>query len=152
MTEPVQPDPSPAGQLTRIAERPARLILMICQMILGLGLLIALVLKVYMAVLTDHVCTTETGTLGNAIRCMPTLVLMANVLALAAGIELARALFQEGLARIIAPIALALAAALLALLAVFPGAAGWREALLLLALVAAFGGIAWIGNTLLAKR
>ena len=80
------------------------------------------------------------------------MVLMANVLALAAGIELARALFQEGLARIIAPIALALAAALLALLAVFPGAAGWREALLLLALVAAFGGIAWIGNTLLAKR
>ena len=46
MTEPVQPDPSPAGQLTRIAERPARLILMICQLILGLAWLNALVLTV----------------------------------------------------------------------------------------------------------
>ena len=50
------PDTSPAGRLAQIAQRPARLVPMICQMILGLALLIAIILKAYMAVLTDHQC------------------------------------------------------------------------------------------------
>ena len=148
MTE--TPDNSPAGRLVHVAARPARLIPMICQMILGLALLIAIVLKAYMAVLTDHQCMAEGTSLGNLLRCEPTLGLMAAILALSAGIELARCLFAETLDRVVAPIILALAAALLKLLTGIDGA-GWREAILLVAMVAAMGGTAWIGKTLLTR-
>ncbi|MEM9139300.1 MAG: hypothetical protein AAGB15_05675 [Pseudomonadota bacterium] len=151
-TPPERPaDTSPAARLTVIAARPARLIPLICQMILGVALLIALVLKAYMAVLTDHQCVAEETSLGNLLRCEPTLLIMANILALSAGFELVRCLFAETMERVIGPVILALTAALLMLVGGFPGGAGWREALVLAALVAAIGGIAWIGKALLRR-
>ncbi|MEM7060542.1 MAG: hypothetical protein AAF557_23425 [Pseudomonadota bacterium] len=141
---------SPADQLARIAARPARLIPMICQMILGLALVVALILKVYMAILTDHQCVADSGSLGNLLRCEPMLGLMANFLALSAGFELARCLFKEGLDRVITPVILALGAAVLKLLTGLEDGAGWRDALVLLAMVLAIGGIAWISKALLA--
>lgn len=149
MTE--RPDTSPAGRLIQIAARPARLVLLICQMILGFALLIAIVLKAYMAVLTDHQCVAESASLGNLLRCEPTLGLMATTLALSAGIELARCLFSEGMDRIGAPVMLALGATLLKLIGGFNDGTGWRDALVLVALVASIGGIAWISETLLKR-
>ncbi|MEM7176321.1 MAG: hypothetical protein AAF503_01335 [Pseudomonadota bacterium] len=145
-------DVSPAGRLAEIAARPARLVPMIGQMILGLALLVALVLKAYMAVLTDHACAADAASLGNMLRCLPTLTIMANILTLSAGLELVRCLFNESLDRILAPIMLALGAALLRLLAGFPEAIGWREALMLLALVAAIGAVAWISKALIKGK
>ena len=143
-------DTSPAGRLVRVAARPARLIPLICQMILGLALAVALILKAYMYVLTDHVCDPEVTTLGNTLRCEPTLALMAYVMALSAGFELVRGMFSEGIERVVAPVILGLGATLLFLLSgAWTAGAGWREALVLLALVVAIGGIAWIGKTLL---
>jgi len=56
-------DNSPAARLYRFAARPAFLIKVICQMLLGLGIAIALIAKVYMLVLTDYQCLAETNTL-----------------------------------------------------------------------------------------
>lgn len=145
-------DTSPAGRLAEVAARPARLVPMIGQMILGVALLVALVLKAYMAVLTDHACVAESASLGNLLRCMPTLAIMANILTLSAGLELVRCLFNESLERIAAPIMLALGAALLRLLSGFPDAIGWREALMLLALVASIGAVAWISKVLMTGK
>lgn len=149
MTE--TPDTSPATRLVQIAARPARLVPMICQMILGLALLIAIILKAYMAVLTDHQCVVDSSSLGNLLRCEPTLGLMATILALSAGIELARCLFSEGMDRVATPVILALGAALLKLIGGFDDGTGWRDALVLLALVVSIGGIAWISKTLLTR-
>lgn len=145
------PDTSPAGRLAHIAKRPARLVPMICQMILGLALIIAIILKIYMSVLTDHQCVADSISLGNLLRCEPTLSLMASILAFSAAIELARCLFSEGLDRVAAPVILALGAALLKLLAGFDDGTGWRDALVLVSLVASIGGIAWISKTLLVR-
>ena len=100
----VQQDNSPAGKLVRGARRPARLIRTICQMILGAGLAVALILKVYMVVLTDHVCAADSISLGNTIRCTPTLVLLAYVLAISAGFDLAYRLFEGDTDQILVPV------------------------------------------------
>lgn len=152
MTQPQGPDSSPAARLLDVAARPARLVPMICQMILGIALLVALVLKAYMAVLTDHQCVPDAVSLGNVLRCEPTLGLMGTVLALSAGFELVRALFSEGLERIATPLILALGATLLHLLAGYQTGAGWREALLILSLVVAIGGIIWITKALMTRQ
>ena len=134
------PDTSPAGRLKRGAERPVRLIHTICQMILGLGLAIALILKVYMAVLTDHVCAGDLVTLGNAIRCSSTLMLLAYALAVSAGLELARRLVGEQSGRTQVPVSLALGAATLSVLGSILGdGAGWEDALVVVALVFCIG-------------
>jgi len=62
-------DNSPAANLYRFLARPAYLIKVICQMLLGLGMAITLIAKVYMLVLTDYQCLADTVTLGNRIRC-----------------------------------------------------------------------------------
>lgn len=140
-----EPDTSPAGRLKRGTERPARLIRLICQMILAAGLAIALILKVYMVVLTDHQCVADAAGLGNAIRCTPTLTLMAAVLALSAGFDLAYRLAFGAIEQAITPVILGLSATVLV---VISGAGvqafGWREALVILALSASLGGFLWL--------
>jgi len=140
-----EPDTSPAARLQRGATRPAQLIRVICQLVLGAGLAITLILKVYMVVLTDHVCTDGEAGVGNMIRCTPTLMLMAYVLAFSAGIDLARRLFEDDAARILGPVMLGTAATALSVLsAIFSGGTGWREALVILALMASLAGLIWL--------
>ena len=145
----VAPDTSPAARLARGARRPVRLIALIARMILGAGLAVALILKVYMAVLTDHVCVADAETLGNAIRCTPSLLLAAYVLALSAGFELALRLFTESIEHALTPLIPGFAAALLIVLGGAEGGLGWREALVILALTAALGAVLWIIKTFL---
>ena len=57
--------------------------------ILGVALAIALVLKIYMLVLTDYVCEPDGATLGNLIRCTATLDLVATFFAATATINAA---------------------------------------------------------------
>ncbi len=147
------PDPSPAGRLQSGAERPARLVRTICQMILGAGLAVALILKVYMVVLTDHACTADASSLGNAIRCTPSLMLMAYALALSAAFDLAYRFFREGIDQAISPMILAVSAALLGVLGhVQSGNVGWREAILMLALVGAIAGLVWIRANFVTEK
>lgn len=110
-------------------ERPALIIKTVLQMILGAGLVVALIVKVYMLVLTDLVCTGEGGGLGDAIRCADTLQITGYVFALAAGIEAASLFFRRS-ADMIRTIMLAVVAALFIALSVqMNGVADWRLSL-----------------------
>ena len=132
------PDPSPApqrGDLHALFARPAGIVATVCQMLLGLALGVALILKAYMLVFTDHTCTADATTLGNAIRCTGVLGLMAGFLAYVAAVRLAALLFAPGLARIFEVLLLALIAVLLGIAADLTLAAtGWAVTLTLLAL------------------
>jgi len=128
-------DISPAERFYEAAYRPARLIKVICQMIIGIGVAVALILKVYMLVLTDLSCAADTASLGNQIRCTGTLELAAYALALAAGFELAFLMFVDGLDKAATPLALGLSSAFLLVLADLSlASATWQTALLILAL------------------
>lgn len=140
---------SPADIIQRGARRPARLIRIICQLILGAGLAIGLILKVYMMILTDHVCAPDGASVGNLIRCTPTLTMLACFLALSAGFDLAQRLFEDNAERVLPPVMLGLGAAILGVLSNLDGgAAGWREALLIVSLIASISAIAWVSRML----
>ncbi|MEM9063115.1 MAG: hypothetical protein AAGD13_21855 [Pseudomonadota bacterium] len=139
------PRNSPTERLRYEAGRPARLIRTILQIILGIGLAIALILKVYMVVLTDHVCTADETSLGNVIRCTGTLHLMAYVLAISAGFELAYRLFFAGNEQVMTPVILGFAAAILFTLGRLPeDPLGWRDAIVLVTLTVGMAGILWL--------
>jgi len=128
-------DNSPAARLYRFAARPAFLIKVICQMLLGLGIAIALIAKVYMLVLTDYQCLAETNTLGNRIRCANTLSIMAYGLALYAGFELAFRMFREGIQGAVDPLIIGVCSAFLLILSMLSlENASWQIAMLLTSL------------------
>ncbi len=125
--------------------RPAGIIRTICLMILGAGLAVTLVLKVYMLVLTDYQCAADVISLGNTIRCAGTFELMAYTLALAAGFELAYLLFEDSAERAVRPLLLGLSAAFLFILSgLNVETANWQLALTIATMSAAlFGGLAF---------
>ena len=151
MTGPVQ------GGIAAHVLRPARIIRSVCQMVLGAGLAIALVLKVYMLVLTDYQCSADAATLGNMIRCHSTLEIMSHALALAAGFELAFLLFESSMECAVRPLLLGLSAAfLLVISGLDADASTWSIAATVAALsLSLFGGLAfldWIRRSREAER
>ncbi len=123
-------------------ERPALIVKSVLQMILGAGLVIALIVKVYMLVLTDLVCTGEGGSLGEAIRCTDTLQITGYVFALAAGIEGASLFFRRAGADLSQTLMLAVAAALFIALSVqMGGQADWRLSLSIFTLSVVIAGV-----------
>ena len=114
----------------RNVERPAAIVRTALRMILGAGLIVAIILKVYMMVLTDHVCAPEEASLGALIRCAGTVSLIGHALALAAAIEAAFGLFIRSRSSVQETLVLTLAAAIvLALARELEGVADWRSAL-----------------------
>lgn len=131
-------DLSPAARLYLFAARPSFLVKVICQMILGAGIAIALIAKVYMFVLTDHQCVADSFSLGNKIRCANTLSIMAYALALSAGFELAYRMFSDGLHATIDPLIAGVSSALLLLAASLTiEKSTWQVALLMTSLTVA---------------
>jgi len=128
-------DNSPAANLYRFAARPAYLIKVICQMLLGLGMAITLIAKVYMLVLTDYQCLAEVTTLGNRIRCGNTLAIMSYGLAFYAGFELAFRMFRDGMHGVIDPLIIGVCSAFLLILSMLNlDNANWQVAMLLTSL------------------
>ncbi|NJM82134.1 MAG: hypothetical protein HC844_06260 [Tabrizicola sp.] len=137
-------DPANQRQSLHILfQRPAGVVVTVCQMLIGLGLAIALLLKAYMFIFTDHVCLADGATLGNIIRCTPVLLMLSQFLMFVAALRFAGLLFAPHLGRIFETILLSLVAVLLRVLAdlTLPGA-HWELALVLLALSAAIAGAA----------
>jgi hypothetical protein len=138
----MEPQDSPVQSLYRAFERPARIIAVVAWMLLGLGLAVALVLKVYMVIFTDHVCLADTATLGNAIRCAPTLELVAQALMLAAGFGAASVLFSPRPHDLAPPLLIGVVAVLLQLLAgVASSPSPWQTAIILIAVLAVLAGV-----------
>lgn len=133
---------SPVAKLHRFAARPVHLVKVICQMLLGLGLAIALIAKVYMFVLTDHQCAVDATTLGNSIRCTDTLAIMAYALALSAGFELAYRMFSDGIHGAIDPLIVGVSAAFLLIVSSLSlENVDWQIAMLLTSLTLTIGAL-----------
>ena len=131
-----------ADRLRLGGERPALVIKTVALMLLGAGLALALILKAYMFVLTDHACTADADTLGNAIRCTPTLSLLSTFLALAAGLELSFLIFAARFDRIFGPLILAFCATVFLILSDLGSTgAGWQTALLIATLMAGLSAL-----------
>ena len=132
---------APTNAFFLAIERPALIIKTILQMILGAGLVIALIVKVYMLVLTDLVCTGEAASLGEAIRCTDTLQITGFVFALAAGIEGASLFFRRA-ADLVQTMMLSVAAALFITLSVqLDGVADRRLSLAIFTLTTIIAGL-----------
>ncbi len=131
-----------AAPLHRAFEGPAQVVSVVARMLLGIGLAVALVLKVYMAVFTDLTCLADGSTLGNAIRCTPTLDLAAEVLMLVTGIGIAAVLFSDAPHRLAAPLLPGVVGVLLQVLAgVTTADSPWQTALILAALLAVLAAV-----------
>jgi len=123
-------------------ERPMALIALVARMLLGAGLGIALILKVYMMVLTDWRCAPDVISLGNTIRCTPVIELVSGTLFLVVGFGFAAALFARRTGDLRELLVMSLVAVILRYIsAVEYEGAGWQTALVVMALFAAFGGL-----------
>ncbi|WP_168879859.1 hypothetical protein [Rhizobium sp. P28RR-XV] len=123
-------------------EQPIVTLTITCQMLLGAGLAVTLVLKMYMIVFTDQVCVANGATLGNMIRCTPTLILMSQFLITLAGFRLAALMFTERPHLLLEPLLLALTGILLQqLTGMNVAGATWYFSLTVLVLFGAMSGI-----------
>lgn len=111
-------------------------------MIIGIGIAIALIAKVYMFVLTDYQCAADSFTLGNKIRCANTLAIMAGGLALSAGFELAYRLFSDGIHAAIDPLIIGICSVFLLMVSSLNiENATWQVAMLLTSLTLTVGAL-----------
>ncbi|MYF89679.1 MAG: hypothetical protein F4186_10265 [Boseongicola sp. SB0676_bin_33] len=126
-------------------ERPVTIIATAMNIILGVALAIALVLKIYMLVLTDYVCEADGATLGNLIRCAATLDLVAGVFAVAATINAATVLIVPSIEYFSRALGFAAAAAFVSLMGAYvAGDYDWRMTLASTALFAIiFAAMSW---------
>jgi hypothetical protein len=132
----------PAAILVKALERPAFTLMIVCQMLVGLGLAVALVLKVYMLVFTDQVCAADGTTLGNMIRCTQTLELLAQFLIMIAGFRFAALMFTMTPFQLLQPLLLALAGVLLLFLSDLTVAqTTWYASLIMLVLFGAMSSV-----------
>lgn len=132
----------PAQILITALERPAFTLMIVCQMLIGLGLSIALVLKVYMLVFTNQVCLADGTTLGNMIRCAQTLELLAQFLIMVAGFRFAALMFTNAPFLLLEPLLLALTGVFLLFLSDLSIAAStWYFSLIMLVLFGAMSSV-----------
>jgi len=132
----------PAASLFGAFERPAQIVLVVCQMLLGLGLAIALILKLYMLLFTDSVCVADAASLGNMIRCTPALALLGQTLMLVAAFRVAALLFSRRLDGLFEALALGVAGALIRIVSTLPSDGPvWQQTLMITALVAVGGAL-----------
>lgn len=111
-------------------ERPVTIIATAMSIILGVALAIALVLKIYMLVLTDYVCEPDGATLGNLIRCTATLDMVAAFFAAAATINAATMLIVPRIEHFLRALGFAAAAAFVSLMGAYAaGDYDWRMTL-----------------------
>ena len=145
MSDPNTNPTAPDQRIIRAFLRPARILAAVLRLLLAAGFTIALVLKVYMIVLTDHTCEADAASLGNTIRCTPILVLLGYALALTAAIEFALRLLIDTPRRFLAPVVQALLAVLVLFLArVETDGATWEAALFLVAATALLLALLWV--------
>ena len=132
----------PAEILTSALERPAFTLMIVCQMLIGLGLAIALVLKVYMLVFTNQTCLADGTTLGNMIRCVQTLELLAQFLIMVAGFRFAALMFTKTPFQLLEPLLLALTGVFLLFLSDLSLAVStWYLSLIMLVLFGAMSSV-----------
>ncbi len=135
----------------RAFQRPAWVVMMVAQMILGLALAVTLILKIYMLVFSPYVCTADGETLGNLIRCTGMLELIAHFVLAMAGFRFAAFMFQDRPRLLLGPLMLGLSGVLLLFLSGLTLAeASWPVAAVIAVLFITVSMIV-VGQTLLAR-
>ncbi|MEP4195306.1 MAG: hypothetical protein ABJL99_06655 [Aliishimia sp.] len=138
------PDIAPPHDPSFVAafQRPAWVVVMVAQMLLGLCLAVTLIVKYYMLVLSPDVCTPDGATLGNMIRCTSTLEIVAHFVLAVAGFRFAGFMFQIRVQRILPPLMVAFGGVLLMFLsALTPSLASWAIAATLVVMMLGIGAI-----------
>lgn len=138
------PDRDLAYDITffRAFQRPAWVVMMVAQMILGLALAITLILKIYMLVFSAHLCTTDGETLGNIIRCSDTLEIIAHFVLAMAGFRFAAFMFQDRPRQLLGALMIGIAGVFLLFLSdVSVAAASWPVAAVIVVLFMSIFGI-----------
>ena len=135
----------------RAFQRPAWVVMMVAQMILGLALAVTLILKIYMLVFSPYICTADGETLGNIIRCTGTLELIAHFVLAMAGFRFAAFMFLDRPRLLLGPLMLGLSGVLLLFLSGLTLAeASWPVAAVIAVLFLTISAIV-VGQTLLAR-
>lgn len=130
-----EPRPQTTGFLNAFAH-PSWVVMMVAQMLLGLGLFVSLILKYYMLVVGTEVCSPDGATLGNMIRCTPTLEIAAHFVLGVAGLRLAACLFVDSPRALLTPLMVGVVGVLMMYLSGLTIAgASWAVAAVLLALM-----------------
>lgn len=131
-----------AERIHRFFSRPAGIVKVVCLMLIGLGVAVALIAKVYMIVLTDHQCATDSVSLGNKVLCINSLELVAYALGIVAGFEFAHRLFSNGISHAIEPLILGVCSALLLMISALKlENASWELAMVLTSLTLCIGAL-----------
>ncbi len=132
-------------------QRPAWVVMMVAQMILGLALAITVILKIYMLVLSPHVCTPDGETLGNMIRCTGTLEIVAHFVLAMAAFRFAMVMFVDRPRLLLGPLMLGMSGVLLLFVSGLTlEAASWPVAAVIVVLFATIVAIVG-GQTVLSR-
>ena len=153
---PEHPDPHGSGAqdaaILAAFRRPALIVMHVAQMILGLALGIALIVKCYMLVFGTGTCAPDGQTLRDLIGCTPTLEIAARVLLAATGFRIAAFLFGARTRAVLEPMMLALCGVLLLLLSgLTVEDASWPLAAMTVTLMLGIGAIV-TARTVLSRR
>ncbi|MEM7547047.1 MAG: hypothetical protein AAF367_16075 [Pseudomonadota bacterium] len=97
--------------------RPAYVVMMVLQMVLGLALFVTLIVKYYMLVFGTEVCSADSASLGNLMRCTNTLEIAGHFLLALAGIRFAAFMFQDRPRALLGPLVIGLSGTLLLFIA-----------------------------------
>ncbi|MEP3047956.1 MAG: hypothetical protein ABJL55_19460 [Roseibium sp.] len=116
--------------------RPAWIVMMVAQMLLGLGLGLALIVKYYMMIFGTESCVVDGVTLGNTIRCTSTIEIVAHFVIAVGGFRFAAFMFSDTPRNLLAPLFVSLAGLLLLFLSDLSFAtASWPVAAVILTLL-----------------
>lgn len=129
-------DLNKGGAFFEAFRQPSWVVMIVAQMLLGLGLGIALIVKYYMFIFGTEACAVDGATLGNAIRCTSTLEISAHFLIAVAGIRFAAFMFSDKPRLLLGPLFIGLVGTLLLFLSGLTLAtASWAAAAMIMTLL-----------------
>ncbi len=118
--------------------RPAWVVMMVAQMLLGLTLAIALVMKYYMLVFGTVGCTGDDPSIANLVRCTPAMDIVGQFLLAVAAFRFAGFMFEDKPLTFLQPFIIGLAGLfLLFMTGVTPATVSWSMAAVILAFLGA---------------
>lgn len=120
--------------------RPAWVVMMVAQMLLGLALAISLIMKYYMLAFGAAVCTEGDPSMANLIRCTPVMVIAAQFLLAVAAFRFAAYMFSDQPLAFLVPLTLGLAGLFLLFMSgITATGASWGLAAIILGFLVAIG-------------